>query len=507
MPLRPWQFDQTSRTSRHEGGSQGPSGLGANNVTPYDIEDDLPATRTWGAWDMKFLKTGGVVLLVAAAGYGLVQLRDVMMVGAGYYAKMLCSGVFVSDRPPEAVIAEDVLADQTDALTVYDSRIDRQAQAVDVWVPSGFASQRAVYRQGYGCHLDLADNKAELPPIAPVDAPPVDALWPEGRRVAPDLPRAAREKLDDVLENAFAETDPQRLKRTRAVVVVHRERIVAERYAEGFTAQTPQLGWSMAKSVTNALTGALAARGRIKVDRPAPVEQWQTPDDPRRKITLDNLLRMSSGLEFDEAYDALLSDVRLMLFLRGDKAAFAASKPLECPPGSCWYYSSGTSNIIAAILQRAARDNSAAIARDILFAPLGMHTAVFEPDASGILVGSSYVYAAARDWARFGLLYLRGGAWNGEQIFSREWLDYSLQPSSGNNGFGAHVWLSPPRWNDADAAGEIPEDDFYFLGHDGQMVAVIPSRETVIVRLGLTRAEGPFDHATLVRDVLAALPQ
>lgn len=455
---------------------------------------------------MKLLKTGGIVLLVAVAGYGLVQLREVMMVGAGFYAKTLCSGVFVSARPPEAVIAEDVLADQTDALTVYDSRVDRQSQIVEVWAPSGFASQRAVYREGYGCHLDLADNEADLPPIAPVDAPPADALWPEGQRVAPDLPGAAREKLDDVLDSAFSESDRERLKRTRAVVVVHRGRIVAERYAEGFTAQTPQLGWSMAKSVTNALAGALEARGWITVERPARVAQWQDPNDPRREITLDNLLRMSSGLEFDETYDALLSDVRVMLFLRGDKAAFAADMPLECPPGSCWNYSSGTSNVVAAILQDAAEDEGAAIARDYLFAPIGMHTAVFEPDAAGTLVGSSYVYASARDWARLGLLYLHGGDWFGETIFSPAWLDYTLQPSSTNAGFGAHVWLSPPRWNDADAAREIPDDDFYFLGHDGQMVAVIPSRETVIVRLGLTRIEGPFDHARLVRDVLAALP-
>ncbi len=468
-----------------------------------------PRSSETGALDtMSFLKLGGIALLFAVAGYGAVQGREVLMVGAGYYAKTLCSGVFVSGRAPEDVIAEDVLADQDEALDLYRSQVDREARSVSVWIPSGIATQSAIYREGYGCHLDLEAETAKLPPLTPADIPAADALWPEGARVAPEaaLPLGVREKLNAVLDDAFAETDPERLKRTRAVVVVHRGRIVAERYAEGFTAQTPQLGWSMAKSVTNALAGVLAAQGRIAVERPAPVEQWQGEEDPRQAITLDQLLRMSSGLEFDESYDGMLSDVRVMLFARGDKAAFTAEKPLDCPPGTCWHYSSGTSNIIASVLQDSAEDGSAAIARDLLFAPLGMSTAVFEPDAAGTLVGSSYVYASARDWARFGLLYQRGGDWFGETIFSREWLKYTLEPSSGNAGFGAHVWTAPPGWNDAEAASAIPDDDFYFFGHDGQMVAVIPSRETVIVRLGLTRLRGPFDHAVLVRSILEALP-
>ncbi len=402
-----------------------------------------------------------------------------------------------------------MLADQDEALTWFQTQVDREARSVSVWIPGGIAAQTAIYRQGYGCHLDLLEAPADLPLLNPVEMAPADELWPEGERVAPEaaLSRKARERLDAVLDDAFAENDPEWRKRTRAIVVVHRGRIVAERYAEGFTPQTAQLGWSMAKSVTNALAGALQARGQINVKLPAPVDTWQGTGDPRQAITLDNLLRMSSGLEFDESYDGMLSDVRLMLFLHGDKAAFAADKTSDCAPGACWYYSSGTSNIIAAILQKAAGNGGAAIARDLLFVPLGMSSAVFEPDAAGTLVGSSYVYASARDWARLALLYLRGGEWYGRTIFSPAWLDYTVEPSARNAGFGAHVWLEPPDWNDAKAASAIPEDDFYFLGHDGQMVAVVPSRETAIVRLGLTRVEGPFDHAVLVRDVLAALPE
>jgi len=458
----------------------------------------------------RFLKIAVVMAVAAVAAYGVYQLRQVLMVGAGYYAKMLCSGVFVSGRPAQAVIAEDVKADQSAALDVFSSAVDRAEKRVDVWVPSAFAWQQAVYREGYGCHLVLPPYSPDdaLPALTPIPEAEPGALWPEGERVAADaLPRDARDKLTSVIETAFAETDPERAKRARALVVVHRGRIVGERYADGFTPQTPQRGWSMAKSVTNALAGALAKRGRISTEQPAPVAAWQGPHDQRGDITLDNLLRMRSGLTFDESYGGMLSDVRVMLFLRGDKAGFAASRPLECDPGDCWHYSSGTSNIIASLLQKAAANGTAALARELLFEPVGMRTAVFEPDASGTLVGSSYVYASARDWARLGLLYLRSGTWNGEPIFSRDWLSYTLRPTEIAEQFGAHVWLEPPGWNNREAAAAIPQDDFYFLGHDGQMVAVIPSRETVIVRLGLTRRRGPFDHARLVRDVLDALPR
>lgn len=457
----------------------------------------------------RVLKIGVIAVVAAAAAFGLYRLQQVLMVGAGYYAKMLCSGVFVSGRPADDVIAEDVRADRSGLLGLFSSAVDSEAQAVDVWVPSGFAAQRAVYRDGYGCHLALDASRPEEPlrPLEPIAPPHQDALWPEGGRLAAEaLPPENRDAVYAALNEAFAEDDPENLKRTRAIAVVHRGRLVAEQYGEGFTEETPQLGWSMAKSVTNALAGALAARGEIKAALPAQLDKWQGVNDPRRAITLDNLLRMNSGLEFSEDYGGMLADVRIMLFLRGDKAGFAADKPLECAPGACWHYSSGTSNIIAKVLQHAADGPS--LAHQMLFEPVGMHTAVFEPDASGTLVGSSYVHASARDWARLGLLYLRGGEWNGKTIFTRDWLDYTLEPSPGSGGaFGAHVWLEAPPHNDAEAVAALPEDDFYFLGHDGQMVAVIPSRETVIVRLGLTRDQNRFDHARLVRSILDALPQ
>lgn len=457
----------------------------------------------------RVLKIGLIVVVAAAAVFGLYRGQHVLMLGAGYYAKMLCSGVLVSGRPADKVIAEDVLAEQNELLTLFSSAVDREAGAVDVWVASGFAAQRAVYRDGYGCHLQLEADRPESEPrpLEPIASPNEDVLWPEGARPATTvLPQENREALAAALDEAFAEDDPDNLKRTRAIAVVHRGRLVAERYADGFSKDIPQLGWSMAKSVTNALAGVAAASGELIADQTATVEAWSAQDDPRRAITIDDLLRMSSGLEFGEDYDGLFADVSVMLFLRGDKAGFAADKPLVCDPGECWSYSSGTSNILASVVQRAAGGKAAA--HELLFTPLGMHTAVFEPDAAGTLVGSSYVHASARDWARFGLLYLRGGQWNGETIFTRDWLEYTLTPSAGSGGsFGAHVWLRAPSHNDAEAAAALPEDDFYFLGHDGQMVAVIPSREAVIVRLGLTRDQQRFDHARLVRSVLDALPR
>lgn len=469
----------------------------------------------------RLLIYGSAALFLIAAVIGINRARLTALVGAGFYAKMLCSGVFVSGRPPQEVINSDVLADQPAILSGYSSTLNKAAGTVKVSL-AGLVSQTAVYREGLGCSLAIGKSADELRAVAidltpfrrPADSP---RPWPEGEGVdtahLPDSIDTAA--LDAAMARAFAEPNPSALKHTRAVVVVYRGRIVAERYAKGFGPHTPQLGWSMSKSVVNALVGALVAQGQLSTARQALLPEWRGPDDERGRISLDQLLRMSSGLEFSEAYGEQLSDVRVMLFLRGDKARYAANKPLVCAPGKCWSYSSGTTNIISRILRGEADASDTAyltMPHRLLFGPLGMTTAVFEPDAAGTLVGSSYVYASARDWARLGLLYLQDGVWQGRRILPEGWLDYSLKPTPGSGGeYGAHIWLTLPTPPSngvaaAESRAPIPHDAFYFLGHDGQMVAVIPSRETVIVRLGLSRKPGAFDHAELISSILAALP-
>jgi hypothetical protein len=293
----------------------------------------------------------------------------------------------------------------------------------------------------------------------------------------------------------------------RALVVVHRGRIVAERYAPGFDATMPLIGWSMTKAALNALVGLRVKDGEIALADRALLPEWREQGDPRGDISLDDLMRMLSGLAFDESYDDPLADVTQMLFVAGDKARFAAAKELLHPPGTDWHYSSGTSVIVARILRA-----SFAVGRDYLryprerlFDPLGMRSAVIEPDAAGTFVASSLMYASARDFARLGLLYLQDGVWQKERLLPAGWVAYTVTPTkyAPDESYGAHMWLKLP---ESDGLGEppMPEDAYYFLGHEEQIVAIVPSRELVIVRLGLTQKGGAWDHARDLAPIVQA---
>jgi CubicO group peptidase (beta-lactamase class C family) len=271
------------------------------------------------------------------------------------------------------------------------------------------------------------------------------------------------------------------------------------------------LSWSMAKSVLAALVGIAVGDGRLALDAAAPVPEWSSPADPRRAITLDHLLRMSSGLRFDETYGAT-NDVSRMLFTAPDTGAFAARSPLAAPPGSRWAYSSGTSNLLARVLRGAVGGDLEALlrfARERLFDPVGMTSAFFEPDASGTFIGSSFAFATARDWARFGELHRRGGEWYGRRVLPEGWVAYETTPapSAPPRCYGAHWWLNAA----ADAPGcrpwrGVPADAYAARGHSGQYVVVVPSARLVVVRLGLSLPDdGDDGGAELVAELASAL--
>lgn len=455
-----------------------------------------------------------LALLVGASLYG-VKLYQIATIGSGYFAKMLCSGVFVGGQPTQTVIQEDVLADMAPILQRFDGTVDRSAKQVRASL-FGFASQQALYRPKLGCTLAIGksidDLKTQATGVTIPDAPSrPSALWPAGEVVdlsVPD-PDIDGPRLKAVVDAAFDEPDKQRMRRTRAVVVVHKGRIVAERYAPDVTPATPLLGWSMTKTAVNALTGILVARGKISVESKALLPQWTGEGDARAEISLDNLLRMSSGLAFNEEYDNGVSDVRAMLFRQESQGGFAASKHLKTPPGTRWKYSSGTTNIVMKVLERAygkPRSDFLAFPHKALFAPLGMSSAVMEPDASGSLVGSSYLYASARDWARLGLFFLQDGVWNGNRILPEGWVSYARTPSKNADDYGAHVWLklSAKQMGPKPLDPLIPQDAFFMLGHDGQVTAVIPSYDLVVVRLGISRQKGAWRHGPFLSDILAA---
>lgn len=360
---------------------------------------------------------------------------------------------------------------------------------------------------------------SSLPALVPLPAQPDDVAWPArdwpagaAAAAGADAPRLAR-----ALQAAFAEPDPARPVRTRAVLVVHRGRLVVERYGDGVSRDTRLLGWSMTKSVLAAVVGLLAGDGRLDLAAPASVPAWRGPDDPRGAITLDQLLRASSGLAWNETYEAgpLRSSVIAMLYRGGrrDMASFAAGVPLAHPPDSVWSYSSGTSLVISGIVRRAIGGDAGAVlrfARERLFAPIGAESFVLERDASGTWVASSYSWATARDWARFGLLHLRDGVWEGRRILPAGWVDRvrTPTPTSARGEYGAHWWLNAgPRAGGALPIPAAPRDLFYASGHDGQAVALVPSRDLVVVRLGLTPADGRHDVDAAIAELIACFPE
>ncbi|HUT55195.1 MAG TPA: serine hydrolase [bacterium] len=445
------------------------------------------------------------------------DISEIAGVGTGYTAKVMCSSVFVSGRDPREIEKVDLSPTSGYPISV---RLDRQKKQVTASI-LGLFSKRAVYREGLGCTVvvDVSDEELKAQAAAAPVAPPGlsrDLPWPRGGKVdTQNLPSGAdRKKLDQALDFAFTDPAPGRPVGTRAVVVVYQGRIIAERYAPGFSSDTPLLGWSMTKSVTNALVGILVRQGRLDIHEPAPVPQWKGPDDPRAQITVDQLLRMESGLKFVEEYEKnIASDVNVMLFNHGDMAAFAADMPLSAEPDSVWSYSSGTSMILARMVRQAVGgtgEDYLAFPRRELFDKLGMSSAVLEPDASGTFAGASYLYASARDWARFGLLFLRDGVWNGERILPQGWVAYSSTPTPAapHGGYGAQFWLnagSPGNQEDR-WLPKLPVDLYSARGHDGQYVTIIPSHDLVVVRLGFTPNHlQAWDHQKFLSLIIEAL--
>jgi CubicO group peptidase (beta-lactamase class C family) len=459
-----------------------------------------------------WLLAAGVVAGGAAISPSIYRTA---VLGSGFLAQLLCSSTFVSQRDLQAVLTEDMRGPGYELLWFFHPVVERETKRVSASI-YGLGRRTAIFREGLGCTLVVGRAENELrAQAADIFPPPLasnpDALWPEGERVdLVALPQGVdRVALEAGLKAAFAEPDRAHPRRTRALVVVYGGRIVAERYAPGFDITMPLIGWSMTKMVINALVGMLVQDGRLTITQNALLPEWRRDSDPRREITLDQLLRMTSGLSFNEDYADDSSDVIQMLFVQGDKARFAASKSLEYPPGAHWQYSSGTSNIIAQILRQcfAEERDYLRFPRERLFEPLGMRSAVLEPDEAGTFVGSTFMYASARDWARLGLLFLRDGLWQGRRLLPEGWVAYSLTPTLGapDARYGAHVWLKLP---ESPGLGEplTPEDAYYMLGYDQQVVAVVPSRDLVIVRLGLTRESGAWDNARDLAPIVQAFP-
>jgi len=429
-----------------------------------------------------------LLVMVVALIFGGKYLSSALSAGSGFSAKRICSGYFLSGMSGEQIVDESLII-ASPFLSNISYEIDTTNRMVDARL-YGLFERRAVFSEGTGCTLLRAGREQLQRKLELVKPGNLDAMlpWPQG-----SVPGPANTQLESVLEQAFAEPDPQNARNTKAVVVIHKGRLIAEKYAPGVDARTPLPGWSMTKSVTNLLIGLLMNDGRLRLTQTAPVALWQSElGDPRGDITIDQLLRMSSGLKFDEKY-ALNSDVTRMLSIEPDAAGFAASKPLVAEPGSAWSYSSGTTNILSGVIRWTVGgylQEYYDFTQKRLFLPLGIFTATLETDNNGTFIGSSYMYASARDWARLGQFCLQDGRWQGKRFLPEGWLKYSTTPTPNNplNNYGAHFWLNadPQDSSQQRTWPSLPADAYSMSGFQGQRVIIIPSKELVVVRLGIS---------------------
>jgi CubicO group peptidase (beta-lactamase class C family) len=361
-----------------------------------------------------------------------------------------------------------------------------------------------------GCLLSLPSGApaAAEPALVPLPAQPAGTPWPVPEWPAAEPAPADRAALEAALDSLFAFRGRGGLPDTRAALVVHRGRVVAERYAEGFGPASRFQSWSMAKSVTLALVGVLAQGGRLSLDAPAPVPAWQGEGDPRRAITLRQLLQMTAGLDNADGGSDPSSFVARLLFgdlSRDVVAASVAARSIH-PPGSHWAYSTATSMILADVVMRTAggRDALLELLRGELSGPLGAGSLVPEFDAAGNFLGGGFVWASARDWARLGLLFLRGGVFDGRRILPEGFVDFARTraPVPSNGCFGAHLWLNlEPKEDQHKSLPGGPDSAFFMSGSAGQYVAMLPDRDVVVVRLGeLQRIDWP----DIARGILAA---
>jgi CubicO group peptidase (beta-lactamase class C family) len=440
----------------------------------------------------KVLRYVAIALLLAIVG-GCVYLNRLLPIITGYAAKNLASAVFVSGR--EAKDVEEI--DLNFSLIRYTSNtVDYENKTVTsrfLWSKS-----TAAYREGYGVTLLRGITAEELR-----EQRFPKGVLSEGQGKQDSIAQlslgdsALAERLAPI---AKAFVDERAYKgHPFAFVVLHRGGVVAECYDKGIGRDTKLLSWSMAKSFANALIGLMVKDSLLDIHAPMDIPEWQ--GDGRKAITLHDLMQMQSGLEWNEDYGAR-SDVNIMLHCERDMGLYALSKPLEHKPGTYWQYSSGTTNIVMRYLRSRFPSEEAFIGymRSRLFDPLGIVRPVFEQDLSGTFVGSSYLYATARDFARFGQLYLDDGCVDSERILPKGWVDYTRRPAAASGKhYGAFFWL-----NGNGKFPDVPKDMFYCDGHDGQDIFIFPSHELVVVVLGFSpKPDNVIDFNALLRDILS----
>ncbi|HLT72495.1 MAG TPA: serine hydrolase [Cyclobacteriaceae bacterium] len=459
---------------------------------------------------MKVVKRILLLSLLAILAYAVRYAWLAGPILTGYGAKALCSCAFLGSRGVEDIESHE-LARFPVSLGSYQLDVNDSSATGTIM---GLARKKAIFRKGLGCTLvneiDEAAVRSQkirrpLPSNTIISSDTIP--WPRGDRLPDQFETAVDlQRLRTVVDSAFAYSGEENLRNTRAILVLYKGDLIMEKYAPGFDRDSRHLGWSMTKSVMNALVGILVKQGKLDLQAPAPVKLWQ--EDERRNITLNNLMRASSGLAWVEDYGGP-SDATSSIFKKKDAWQVAAQHQLEHPPGTDFYYSSGTTNLISRIIRETLGDEDYyTFPYRELFRKVGIASMVLEPDAGGTFVGSSFSYASARDWARFGLLYLNDGVAGGEQILPEGWVSYTTTPAPASVGeYGAQFWLNvgPPGAPEKRTFPDVPADLFFADGFAGQNVFIIPSEELVVVKLSESRGDYIDDNRFLA-DIIATLP-
>lgn len=443
----------------------------------------------------KFFKFLGISIGLLLIYFGFTTYPKLDLI-SGFSAKSIASGFFIDHRSQEMIELGD---NDMDLIDLAKNKINDKEKYATSSV-YGLKERKAVYREGLGVTLINDDFDVSKPYLVPKRTKIESNLpYPYGNNEPKDtiFSNIDYAKLEKALTDAF-DAEGKKNKRTRSIVILHDNKLVAEKYDTGFDKNSRILGWSMTKSLTATYFGILQKQGKININNPAPISEWK--NDERSKITLNNLIQMNSGLEWEEKYDKIC-DATKMLFEAEDMAKVQLEKPLIGIPNQTWNYSSGTSNLLSSILRDQFKTHQEYL--DFWYSSLidkiGMHSMLVETDMVGNYVGSSYAWATTRDWAKFGLLYLRNGNWNGEQLFDESWSKYVAAPTNTSNGrYGGHFWL-----NAGGKYPDAPKDMYYASGFQGQKIFIIPSMDLVIVRFGLTDDEA-YDFNGLLKGILVS---
>ncbi|MCD8417203.1 serine hydrolase [Tenacibaculum finnmarkense genomovar finnmarkense] len=410
---------------------------------------------------------------------------------AGYSAKNTASSVFLAGRSLEFTDKNDNNFSPIN-LTSDEINIEEKSATGSVF---GLLTRKAVYREGLGAVLINDDyDITKKTPIPKRSKPDNTTPFPYGNANQKDsiFKNINYKKLNNVIDTLFDAKN-----KTRSILVIYKDQIIAEKYADGFDKNSKQLGWSMTKSIVSTIVGIMQCEGQINVNAANLFEEWQ--NDERKNIALHNLLQMNSGLAWKEDYNSIC-DATKMLFLENDMTKTPLKKPLTSKPNENWNYSSGTTNLISGLIRSKFSTHQAYLNYwySALIDKIGMNSMLIETDANGSFVGSSYGWATTRDWAKLGLLYLHNGQWNGKHLFDKDWVEYATTPTpTSDKQYGAQIWLN------ADGKyADVPKNMYSFNGYKGQNVFILPTENLVIVRTGLTKNA---DMNLFLKEIIASI--